>query len=68
VERYRWEVESYNQRSGKKKKFDPDNIKGGAKAVNQVAEPLLRAINTARTEYQKALQEQLSQASLLSGI
>jgi transcription initiation factor TFIIH subunit 1 len=68
VERYRWEVESYNQRSGKKKKFDPDNIKGGAKAVNQVAEPLLRAINTARTEYQKALQEQLSQAGLLSGI
>ncbi|KAH8725136.1 hypothetical protein GQ44DRAFT_739917 [Phaeosphaeriaceae sp. PMI808] len=61
VDRYRREVESYNQRSGKKKKFDPDNIKGGAKSVNLVVEPLLRAINVARSEYQKALQEQMVQ-------
>jgi transcription initiation factor TFIIH subunit 1 len=67
VERYRREVDSYNQRSGKKKKFDPDNIKGGAKAVSQVVEPLLRAINAARSQYQKALQEQLSQGGLVNG-
>ncbi|KAH7083233.1 hypothetical protein BKA63DRAFT_404291 [Paraphoma chrysanthemicola] len=66
AERYRREVEAYNQRSGKKKKFDPANIKGGAKAVNQVVEPLLRAINTARTQYQKALEEQYSLAGALS--
>jgi transcription initiation factor TFIIH subunit 1 len=61
VERYKREVESYNQRSGKKKKFDPEHIKGGAKAVNQIVEPLLRAINAARSQYQNALQEQLRQ-------
>lgn len=68
VDRYRREVDSYNQRSGKKRKFDPDNIKGGAKAVNQVAEPLLRAINAARTQYQKALQEQMSQIGPMNGL
>jgi transcription initiation factor TFIIH subunit 1 len=67
LERHRREVESYNQRSGKKKKFDPENIKGGSKAVNQVVAPLLRAINAARSQYQTALQEQLQQASLLNG-
>jgi transcription initiation factor TFIIH subunit 1 len=59
LDRYKREVDSYNQRSGKKKKFDPENIKGGARAVNQVVEPLLRAINAARSHYQDALQEQL---------
>lgn len=61
--RYKREVESYNQRSNKKKKYDPENIKGGAKAVNQIVEPLLRAINTARTQYQAALQEQMRQTA-----
>lgn len=61
IERYKREVESYNQRSAKKRKFDPDHIKGGAKAVDQVVEPLLRAINAARSQYQNALQEQLRQ-------
>jgi transcription initiation factor TFIIH subunit 1 len=68
VERYRREVESYNQRSGKKKKFDPEHIKGGAKAVNQVVEPLLRAINAARSQYQNALQEQLKQGGPVNGL
>jgi transcription initiation factor TFIIH subunit 1 len=68
VDRYRKEVESYNQRSGKKRKFDPDHIKGGAKAVNQIVEPLLRAINAARSQYQSALQEQLRQGGPLNGM
>jgi transcription initiation factor TFIIH subunit 1 len=68
LDRYKREVDSYNQRSGKKKKFDPDNIKGGATAVNQVVEPLLRAINAARSHYQDALQEQLKQGGPLNGL
>ncbi|KAF1845277.1 RNA polymerase II transcription factor, partial [Cucurbitaria berberidis CBS 394.84] len=49
-----------NQRNAaKRRKFDPDTVKGGAKAVNQVVEPLLRAIDAARRQYQVALQEQL---------
>jgi transcription initiation factor TFIIH subunit 1 len=68
VDRYRKEVDSYNQRSGKKRKFDPDHIKGGAKAVNQVVEPLLRAINAARSQYQSALQEQLRQSVPVNGM
>ncbi|KAL5115866.1 RNA polymerase II transcription factor B subunit 1 [Pleosporales sp. CAS-2024a] len=68
VERYKQEVESYNQRTGKKKKFDPDHIKGGARAVKQVVEPLHRAINTARSQYQTALQEQLRQGGQIGGV
>ncbi|KAF2830644.1 RNA polymerase II transcription factor-like protein [Ophiobolus disseminans] len=68
LDRYRKEVESYNQRSGKKRKFDPQNIKGGARAVNQVVEPLLRAINAARNQYAEALQEQMSQVSVGKGL
>jgi transcription initiation factor TFIIH subunit 1 len=68
LDRYRREVDSYNQRSGKKKRFDPDNIKGGAKAVHQVVEPLLRAINAARSQYQDALQEQLRQGGPVNGV
>ncbi|OAL53965.1 RNA polymerase II transcription factor-like protein [Pyrenochaeta sp. DS3sAY3a] len=52
----------------KKRKFDPNSIKGGANAVNQIVEPLFRAINTARDQYQKALQEQLrNQSGLPNG-
>lgn len=64
VDRYKRDLEAYNQRSGKKRKYDPDYIKGGAKAVNQIVEPILRAINTARSQYQEALQEQMSQAGV----
>ena len=56
------ENEYYHQRTGKKRKFSPDNVKGGAKAVNGFVGPLKRAIDKARHEYQTALQEQLQQA------
>jgi transcription initiation factor TFIIH subunit 1 len=61
VERYKRDIEVFNQRSVKQKKYDPHHIKGGAKAVNQIVAPLLRAINAARSQYQNALQEQMSQ-------
>lgn len=60
LEKARRDNEILNQRTTRKKKFDPESIKGGAKAINQIAEPLFRAINAARSQYQKALQEQLS--------
>lgn len=68
LERYKREVESYNQRSAKKRKFDPNHIKGGATAVNQVVEPLLRAINAARSQYQNALQDQMRQGGPVNGV
>lgn len=68
VDRYKREVDSYNQRAGKKKKFDPEHVKGGAKAVNHIVEPLLRAINAARSQYQIALQEQLKQSGSVTGV
>lgn len=56
------ENELYHQRTGKKRKFSPESIKGGAKAVNGFVGPLKRAIDKARHEYQTALQEQLQQS------
>ncbi|KAF2130509.1 RNA polymerase II transcription factor-like protein [Dothidotthia symphoricarpi CBS 119687] len=61
VERLKKENDVYTQHTGKKRRFDPNAIKGGANTVNQIVEPLFRAIDAARGQYQKALQEQLSQ-------
>ncbi|KAF1936145.1 RNA polymerase II transcription factor [Clathrospora elynae] len=60
IENAKRDNEFANQRNAKKRKFDPEAIKGGAQAVNQIVEPLLRAINAARSQYQKALQEQMA--------
>lgn len=63
VEQARRENEYSNQRERKKRKFDPEAIRGGAKAVNKIVDPLLRAIEAARSQYQKALKEQVARAS-----
>ncbi|KAI8935458.1 hypothetical protein NX059_008028 [Plenodomus lindquistii] len=62
VEQMRKDNEYANQRTARKRKFDPETVGGGAQAVNQIVEPLLRAINKARTLYQGCLQEQMGQA------
>jgi len=62
LEQLRRDNEYANQRAVRKRKFDPESVKGGAQAVNQIVEPLLRAISAARNQYQKALQEQMGQA------
>lgn len=67
VEEYQRRNELYLQQTGKKRKFNPDAIKGGASAVTQIMQPLSRAINTARSQYQKALNEQLAQIAPSSG-
>ncbi|KAF2178355.1 RNA polymerase II transcription factor [Zopfia rhizophila CBS 207.26] len=46
---------------GKRRKFDPNSIKGGAKAVNTMMSPLVRAIDTAQQHYRKAYQAQSGQ-------
>lgn len=62
VDKMKLEIEAIFQRSGKRRKFDPNSIKGGAKAVNVIVAPLFRAINAARKQYQTTLQEQLGRA------
>jgi transcription initiation factor TFIIH subunit 1 len=63
IEHARKENEFANQRERKKRKFDPEAIRGGAKAVNQIVDPLIRAIDAARSQYQKALQEQVARSA-----
>ncbi|KAI4710732.1 hypothetical protein J4E85_007221 [Alternaria conjuncta] len=63
IEHARKENEFANQRERKKRKFDPGAIRGGAKAVNQVVDPLIRAIDAARSQYKKALQEQVARST-----
>jgi transcription initiation factor TFIIH subunit 1 len=63
IERARKENEFANQRERKKRKFDPEAIRGGAQAVNQIVDPLIRAIDAARSQYKKALQEQVARNS-----
>ncbi|KAJ6283186.1 hypothetical protein J3E71DRAFT_214748 [Bipolaris maydis] len=63
IEHARKENEFSNQRERKKRKFDPEAIRGGAKAVNQIVDPLLRAIDAARRQYQTALREQVARSS-----
>ncbi|KAL6712194.1 RNA polymerase II transcription factor B subunit 1 [Coniothyrium glycines] len=68
VEKARRDVEMFNARSARKKRFDPTSIQGGANAINQIAEPLLRAINAARSQYQQSLQDQLNANASGTGI
>lgn len=64
TEKLQRDTDFANQRNARKRKFDPDTVQGGAKAVNQIVGPLLRAINAARSQYQKSLHEQLGSSAL----
>jgi transcription initiation factor TFIIH subunit 1 len=57
------ENEAYLRRVGKKRKFDPNSIAGGAKVVNEIVSPLVRAIRSAKEQFEKALREQMGQAA-----
>lgn len=60
IEQYKREVEAYAKRTGKRRRYDPDNvIKGGAKVVNKVMGPLVRAIGSAKEQFEKALHRQM---------
>ena len=68
IEKAQRDNEMYAQRTGRKRKFDPEAIKGGAQAVAQAVQPLKRAIDTARSQYQTALHEQLGQVAPSNGL
>lgn len=61
VDQLRKDNEILTQRTGKKRKFDPNSITGGAKVVNEVVSPLVRAIKSAKDQFTKALHEQMGQ-------
>jgi transcription initiation factor TFIIH subunit 1 len=63
IEKTKQDNEAFFQRSGRRRKFDSNNVKGGAKAVNGMVEPLRRAIDAARKQYQTVLNEQLGRAA-----
>jgi transcription initiation factor TFIIH subunit 1 len=60
--------EDYAQRTGKRRKFDPNSIKGGAKAVNEMMRPLKGAIQDATEQYRKAYEAQVGQLAQLQNM
>ena len=68
IEKIQRDNEMYTQRTGRKRKFDPDAIPGGANAVAQIVQPLKRAIDAARSQYQASLNEQLGQVAPSNGL
>ena len=63
VNKLKKQVQDYLERTGKKRKVDYESIAGGAKAVNQLLAPTVKAIQVATKEYKKALAEQSGEAS-----
>ena len=68
IEKAQRDNEMYTQRTGRKRKFDPEAVKGGANAIAQIVQPLKRAIDAARTQYQTVLNEQLGQVVPSNGL
>lgn len=68
IEKAQRENEMYTQRTGRKRRFDPGAVKGGANAVAQVVQPLKRAIDAARSQYQAALSEQMGHVAPANGL
>jgi len=65
VEKAKKQVEDYIQRTGKRRKFDTNSIKGGAKAVNNMMAPIVRAIKAATDQYRRAYETQMAQMAQL---
>jgi transcription initiation factor TFIIH subunit 1 len=60
IERMQQDIETAFQRTKRRRKFDPNTVKGGAEVVNRLVEPLYRAIAAARDQYRATLSEQMS--------
>ncbi|KAF2706992.1 RNA polymerase II transcription factor-like protein [Pleomassaria siparia CBS 279.74] len=58
VDKHKRDNDIYAQRTGKRRKFDPNSVKGGANTVNEIVAPLIRAIGAATAEYKRALQQE----------
>ncbi|KAL9130648.1 MAG: hypothetical protein Q9217_001218 [Psora testacea] len=58
VDKWKRQVTEYFERTGRKRRVDYESIPGGAKAVDQLLAPTVKAIEVAEREYRKALREQ----------
>ena len=58
IDKLKKQVQDLFERTGKKRRVDYESIPGGAKAVNQLLAPTVKAIEVATKEYKKALAEQ----------
>ena len=58
IDKVKKQVQDLFERTGKKRRMDYENTPGGAKAVNQLLAPTVKAIEVATKEYKKALAEQ----------
>ena len=63
VNKIKKQVHDFFERTGKRRKYDYESISGGAKAVNQLLGPTIKAIEVATREYKKALTEQSQEAT-----
>ena len=55
IEKMKKQIRDHYERTQKKLRFDPDAVKGGAKAVNQMLAPTVGAIGDASRKYKEAL-------------
>ena len=62
VDKWKRQMQEYFERTGRKRKVDLESIPGGAKAINVLMAPTVKAIEVATREYQKALKEQMDDA------
>lgn len=58
IDKLKKQVQDFFERTGKKRRMDYESTPGGAKAVNQLLAPTVKAIEAATKEYKKALAEQ----------
>lgn len=58
IDKLKKQVQDLFERTGKKRRMDYESTPGGAKAVNQLLAPTVKAIEVATKEYKKALMEQ----------
>lgn len=63
IDRMKKQVQDYLERTGKKRNVDYESVAGGAKAVNQLLAPTVKAIDLATKEYRKAMAEQSKAAA-----
>ncbi|KAK3077555.1 hypothetical protein LTS18_009921, partial [Coniosporium uncinatum] len=54
IDKYKRKLEEGFQRTGRRRKWDAEGVKGGGRAVNEMMAPTLRAINAARESYERA--------------
>ncbi|MCJ1274909.1 RNA polymerase II transcription factor B subunit 1 [Puttea exsequens] len=58
VDKFKKQVQDFYERTGKRRRFDYDSVAGGAKAVNTLLGPTVKAVEVATREYGRALKEQ----------